>query len=185
MAVQPKLRMTVEEFDRRVEQPEQTNQLYEYIGGEISEVPSNAKASQYSSRFIMRIGVYVEAHALGHVTGESGGYMIDGERYAPNVAYISKAHQSELDDRGYNRIPPELAVEVDFPSTIPSRHQLQVKLWHYEQAGTVVWVIYPEDKTVVVHVPGLPPKIYGVNDTLEGGDILSGFTLALKDIFRE
>ncbi len=185
MAVQPKLRMTVEEFDRWVEQPEQYNQLYEYIGGEISEVPSNAKASQYSMRIGRYISVFVDDLNLGHVTGEAGGYMIDGERYAPDVAFISKARQSELDDRGYNHVPPELAVEVDFPTTPKSTRDLQIKLWHYQQAETVVWVVYPEDKTVVVHIPGQVPKIFGINDKLDGGAILPGFTLALKDIFRE
>lgn len=185
MAVQVQRKMTVQEFDRWVELPEQSDKLYEYIGGEIIEVPSNAKASQLSSRFIIRIGVYVEEHELGHITGEAGGYMIDGERYAQDVAFVSKARQTELDERGYNRVPPDLAVEVDFPSTPTSHRQLQVKLWHYMQVGTVVWIAYPEDKTVVVHVPGQPPKIFGFNDTLDGGDVLPGFTLALKDIFRE
>ena len=185
MAVQVQRKMTVQEFDRWVELPEQSDKLYEYIGGEIIEVPSNAKASKYSMIIGGELYGFLRGKDIGHVTGEAGGYMIDGERYAPDVAFVSKARQTELDERGYNRVPPDLAVEVDFPSTPTSHRQLQVKLWHYMQVGTVVWIAYPEDKTVVVHVPGQPPKIFGFNDTLDGGDVLPGFTLALKDIFRE
>ncbi len=185
MALQAHTRMTVEEFDRWVEQPEQADKLFEYIGGEIVEVPANAQASQYSMRFNMRVGLFVETQDLGYVTGEAGGYMIDGERYAPDVAFVSKARQAELDDRGYNQVPPDLAVEVDYPTTPKSTRDLQIKLWHYHQAGTVVWVVYPEDKTVVVHVAGQMPRIFSINDTLDGGTVLPGFTLALKDIFRE
>jgi Uma2 family endonuclease len=185
MAVQPKLRMSVEEFDEWVEQPEQDDKLYEYIGGEIVEVPSNAYASQISMRFVIRMGRFIEEHDLGHITGEAGGYRIAGDRYAPDVAFVSKARQSQLDKTGYNQVPPDLAVEVDFPSTPQSRYQLEIKRWHYQQAGTVVWMVYPEDKTVVEYIPGQPPKIYGIDDTLDGGTVLPGFTLALKDIFRE
>lgn len=177
--------MTVEEFDEWVTQPQQDDKLYEYIGGEVIEVPSNAYASKISSKFIVRIGTFVEAHDLGHVTGEAGGYMVDGQRYAPDVAFVSKTRQTELDARGYNHIPPDLAVEVDFPSTIQSLYQIQIKLWHYQQAGTIVWVVYPEERTVIVHTPGQPPKIYGVDDTLDGGDVLPGFTLPLNSIFPE
>lgn len=129
--------------------------------------------------------VFLRGKDLGHLTGEAGGYMIDGERYAPDVAFVAKARQAELDDRGYNQVPPDRAVEVDHPTTPKSPRDLQVKLWHDHQAGTVVWVVYPEDKTVVVHVAGQMPRIFGVNDTLDSATILPGFTRALKDIFRE
>jgi hypothetical protein len=38
-------RMTVVEFDEWVNLPEQADQLYEFIGGEIVEVPSNIYVS--------------------------------------------------------------------------------------------------------------------------------------------
>jgi len=185
MAIQTNLRMTSAEFDEWVERPENYDKLFEFIGGEIVEVPSNAKASNYSSTINGELYIFTRGKDLGHVTGEVGGYMIDGERYAPDVAFISKARQVDLDERGYNHIPPDLAVEVDFPSTKESRYQMQIKLWHYQQAGTVVWVVYPEDKTVMVYIPGHPPKLYGIEDTLDGGDVLPGFTLPLKTIFPE
>jgi Uma2 family endonuclease len=49
----------------------------------------------------------------------------------------------------------------------------------------VVWVVNPDAQRVTVHRPDAPPKTHGINDTLDGGNVLPGFTLAVKDIFAE
>ncbi len=177
---------TAEDFDQFAELPENFDKLLEFIGGEIVEVPSNAYASEISGTILFFIKLFVCEHNIaGHVTGEAGGYMVSGERYAPDVAFISAHKQPELAKRGYNPAPPDLAVEVDFPSTTQSQFDLRIKIANYLAAGTVVWVFVPELKRVEVYVPGQPVKILGVNDTLDGGEVLPGFKLAVKDIFPE
>lgn len=176
-------RMTVEEFDEFANLPENADKLFEFIGGEIVEVPSNPYASHLSSRINRRVGNFVEEHDLGYVTGEAGGYMVSGERYAPDVAFISKAKQPEFARQGYNPMPPDLAVEVDFPSTYESQQNLSIKVANYLAAGTVVWVFKPESRRVEVFAPGQPVRILGIDDVLDGGDVLPGFTLAIKDVF--
>ncbi len=175
--------LTSAEFDAFVELPENADKLFEFVAGEIVEVPSNAAASEFSSRVNGFFFIYLLANPIGHLTGEAGGYMVFGERYAPDVAFISKAKQPELAKQGYNPNPPDLAVEVDFPSTVRSQQILRVKIHNYVMAGTVVWLILPETKTVEVYKPGHPMKLYKIGDTLDGGDVLPGFTLAVKDIF--
>jgi Uma2 family endonuclease len=44
MAVPEKTRVTIEEFDEYINLPENADKLFEYIGGEIVEVPSNTYA---------------------------------------------------------------------------------------------------------------------------------------------
>jgi Uma2 family endonuclease len=183
MAVQKT--MTVEEFDEWVNLPENFERLFEYIGGEIAEVPSNPHASYIGGRIFRPVANFVEDHDLGFVTGEAGGYMVSGERYAPDVAYISKEKQSELAHEGYNPLPPDLAVEVDFPSTYQSQEKLRVKVANYLAAGTLVWIVRPETKIVEVYAPGQPMKKVGVDGILDGGDVLPGFTLAVRDIFPQ
>ncbi len=80
--------------------------------------------------------------------------MVSGERYAPDVAYISKKRQPELARVGYNPNPPELAVEVDFPSIYKSQEDLRIKVANYIAAGTLVWVVRPDTKMVEVYAPG-------------------------------
>jgi Uma2 family endonuclease len=60
---------------------------------------------------------------------------------------------------------------------------VRVKVGNYLAAGTVVWVIDPERKLVEVYAPGQPVRKVGVDSVLDGGEVLPGFTLAVKDIF--
>jgi Uma2 family endonuclease len=180
MAVQAK-RYTVEEFDRFVELPENADKLFEYIGGEIIEVPSNPYTSQIASLISAELVFFLKGKDLGHVTGEAGGYMVSGERYAPDVAFISRARQPKLAERGYNPNPPDLAVEVWSPSNDPA--DMRIKITNYLAAGTTVWLVDPERSVVEIHAPGQRAQKAGLDDTLDGGDMLPGFTLAVKDIF--
>jgi Uma2 family endonuclease len=174
---------TAEEFEAFTKLPENAERSFELIGGEIVEVPSNAFASKISSRILGFFFVYLLHKNIGHLTGEAGGYMVSGERYAPDVAFISYIKQPELAREGYNPNPPDLAVEVDFPSTYESQQKLITKVANYLAAGTVVWVVLPDAQKVWVYTPGQPAKQYGIDGVLDGGDVLPGFTLAVKDIF--
>jgi Uma2 family endonuclease len=178
-------RTTVEQFDEFVNLPENADRMFEFIGGETIEVPSNAYASLIASRINGFFFMYLQQNNIGYTTGENGGYQVSGERYAPDVAFVSKARQALPDSEGYNSIAPDLAVEVDFPSTLKSKETLMVKVANYLAAGTVVWAVFPERKEVEVYTPGKPVRVFGVKDALDGGDVLRGFTLPVKDIFPE
>lgn len=181
-------KMTVAEFDHWVELPENYNKLFEYIGGEIVEVPSNAAASQISSLFNGYLFVYLLKNPIAHLTGEAGGYYVSGERYAPDVAILLKSRQPELDKRGYNRVAPDLVVEVDFPSTYESQEELRVKIANYLAAGTTVWLARPEapqNRRLEVYAPAQSVRLLGMADILDGGMILPDFTLPVKDVFPE
>ena len=181
MAVQERIKLTVEEFDRLALLPENSDKLLEFIGGEAFEVPSNAYVSEISAVFIGELYVFLKGKALGHLTGEAGGYMVSGERYAPDVAYISFARQPELAKKGYNPNPPELAVEVVSPDD-PERN-LRIKVANYLAAGTLVWLVRPDEKQIEVYAPGQPVKVLGIKDTLDGGNVLPGFSLKVSEVF--
>ncbi len=174
--------LTVEEFDRWVDQPENADKLFEYIGGEIVEVPSNPYVSEIASNINYWLKHYLMQHPIGHVTGEGGGYRVSGERYAPDVAFLAK-EKGPLAEKGYHPVAPDLAVEVMSPGNDP--HDMLTKVGNYLAAGTVVWVVMPEKKQVQVFVPGEKVQQLGIKDTVDGGDVLPGFTLAVKDIFPE
>src|SRR6266849_3602401 len=107
--------------------------------------------------------------------------MVSGERYAPDVAYISFARQPELAKKGYNPNPPELAVEVVSPND-PERN-LRIKVANYLAAGTLVWLVRPDEKQIEVYAPGQPVKVLGVKDILDGGSVLPGFSLKVGEVF--
>jgi len=180
MSVQTQ-RMTVEAFDQFVTLPQNANRLFEYIGGEVVEVVSNQVASQIAARISGFIFIYLLNNDIGFITGADGGYRVSGERYIPDVAFVSKVKQAEISNEAYGPNPPDLAVEVLSPSNLAP--EMRLKIGNYLAAGTLVWVVDPDTKTVEVYTPGKRARRLDVDDTLDGGDVLPGFELAVKDIF--
>lgn len=176
--------VTPEQFEIFINHPNNVDKLFELIAGEIVEVPSNPYVSQLSLLIGSIILAFVRRHKLGHVTGEAGGYWVSGERYAPDVGYISFAKQHELAKQGYNPTPPDLAVEVISSNSSAELNQLRIKITNYLAVGTVVWVVKPEDKQIEVHQLGQPVVVYHESETLLGGDVLPNFELPLADIFE-
>ena len=175
--------MTPEQFDAWVLQPEQAEKAYEFIAGEIVEkMVSNQKSSQIAYKIGIFIGMYLIQHELGRLTGEQGGYIISGERYIPDIGYMSYARQPIDNDEAYNPLAPDLAVEVISPTDTP--REMRVKVANYLAAGTVVWVVSPDDEQIEIYIPGQSVRVLGIDDTLEGGDVLPGFVISLKTIFK-
>jgi Uma2 family endonuclease len=53
------------------------------------------------------------------------------------------------------------------------------------QYGTqVVWLIFPSKKEIEVHTPNDVPEVYGVGDTISGGDLLPSFELEVAKFFE-
>lgn len=184
MVAQPLVKtITTAEFDRYALLPENHERLFEFIGGEIVEVVSNPLSSNIAAIMSAFIGIFVMQHNLGHVTGADGGYKIGRERYIPDVAFVSYQRQRVLSyENGYIPVAPDLAVEVLSPANMDV--DMDVKIANYLAAGTVVWRVKPLDQQIAVFVPHNPVIILGITDILDGGSILLGFALPLRDIFR-
>lgn len=175
--------VTPEAFDRFVLLPENRDRNFELIAGEIVEVVSNSYSSLVSMLLGGRVSVFVFDRGLGWVTGADGGYWVGDERYIPDAAYISKARQPQPSHDAYNPNAPDLAIVVISPTD--DQHDLRFKLVNYLNAGTTLWIVNPPLKTVEVYIPDKPPRVLTVNDTLDGGAVLPGFTLPVKDVFPE
>jgi Uma2 family endonuclease len=177
MAVQLQERMTAAEFDRYVRELDGD---YEYIAGEVVAVVSNNYSSQVALLIGALITVFVHKNNLGWVTGADGGYVVNSERYIPDIGFIRREKQPEVSHDAYNVNAPELAVEVVSPTDKPQN--LLVKVSNYLAAGTIVWVVYPDEKAVHVHQAGQGAKIMD-GDAILTCELLPGFELAVKDIF--
>lgn len=175
-------KMTVSNFDRWVYLPENIEEDFEYIRGEIVPVVSNSKSSKLGLLIGSYITVHVEANDLGHTTGADGGYQVQRERYIPDVGYISKARMPVLENASYISIAPDLAVEVVSPTD--SQRLLTVKIGNYLSAGTTVWVVYPDEEALDIYAPNQAVNRLEKDATLEDSSILPGFKLPLKKIFK-
>jgi len=176
-------RYTLDEFEALIKLPENVDRRFEYIEGDIVEVVSNNYCSIVAARILIELGGYVKKHKLGYVTGADGGYVVAGECYIPAVGFISAARQLKPSYDAYDPNPPDLAVEVLSPTDRPA--DMRIKLIKYLAAGTTVWVVDPDLKQVEIYTPGLTVIPIGLEDVLDGGDVLPGFHMSVSEIFPD
>jgi Uma2 family endonuclease len=102
-----------------------------------------------------------------------------------DVAFIAKKSLPlRVAREGYLETIPELVVEIR--SKNDSAPYMLRKVEHYLQAGVeVVWVVDPVAKSVTIHRAAAEPVTLGISDTLEGGELIPDFSLAVADIFRD
>jgi len=77
---------------------------------------------------------------------------------------------------------PDLAVEIKSPDDTYT--ELRLKAAYYLANGSeTVWLGYPEKRMVEVSRKGSDVEILLESDTIDGGDLLPGFSLPVRDIF--
>jgi Uma2 family endonuclease len=100
------------------------------------------------------------------------------------VCLNSKFPSGRVERVPYADFAPDLAVEV--LSVSNTRAEIARKRGELFAAGTsLMWVVDPEKRTVEVYTAPEVKTILTENDTLTGGDLLPGFSLSIKDWFRE
>ena len=76
---------------------------------------------------------------------------------------------------------PDLVAEIISPSN--SAQDIHQKIRQLSEAGTaLIWIIYPESRTVAIHTPSGATTLEE-SDTLTGGEVLAGFEVQVADIF--
>ncbi len=166
---------------------------YELLNGVLVRMPlSSGGASNVGMRLATRLGVYVEDNDLGIVTGEQGGYRLDPAHpleteVAPDVAFVRAGRAPvPTSPEFYGRawlLAPDLAVEVASENQYAPGMGAKAQL--YLRFGTrLVWVIWPRYKRVDVWRTGDDtPTPLGVDDTLDGEDVVPGFTYPIARLF--
>jgi Uma2 family endonuclease len=160
---------------------------HELVRGELRTMPPGGwEHGQESSRLDRSLGNYVEAHDLGEVATNEPGFLLttnpDTVR-APDVAFLQRERLPiGVARRGYFRGAPDLAIEVISPNDLYDEVDEKVAEW-LEHGTRMVIVVNPRRKRVAVHRPGRDVRILGVEDILDGEDVVPGWTLAVRDLF--
>lgn len=77
---------------------------------------------------------------------------------------------------------PDLAVEIRSPRDRSAG--VRVKVADYLEAGVrLVWVVDPKAERVTVYRSLLRPRILTREETLDGEDVLVGFSVAVSELF--
>ena len=101
----------------------------------------------------------------------------------PDIAFFS-AQNVPLGERitGYAEVAPDLVVEIASPSD--SRREVHDKAHMWLNHGvSLVWVVQPETRTVDVYQPDKAIATLGEQDSLDGLNVLPGFTCEVRTVF--
>ena len=174
--------VTANEFYEFITRPENIERNFELIAGEIVEKMASFTPSRIAARISHKISSYLDQNDIGYVTGADGSYILSPEHeFMPDVVYISKERLPQEPEREVQGAP-DLAVEVKSPTD--SKRGLRQKAEDYLRFGTkLVWLVFPEEKRIEVYEPDQDVLEFGIDDTLDGGDVLPDFKLAVRDIF--
>jgi Uma2 family endonuclease len=163
---------------------------YEVVEGVLVRMAGSGKqAARLGIRLGGKLEAYASEHALGIVTGADGVYKFPGAEtgLVPDAAFYRAERDVEApDDAKPIPFAPDLAVEVASPDQ--SADAITAKARRYLRAGTrLVWVVWPLSKHIDVwHVDVVtgPVRALAINDSLDGEDVIPGFTYPLADLFR-
>lgn len=159
---------------------------YELVDGTLVEKAMEWKEATLAFWLGFRLQECLQTNDLGAVTGADGTLRLRQRLVRiPDVAFI--LWENVPPDDELPQIPdlaPDLAVEVISPSN--TVREMARKRKEYFEAGTrFVWQVYPDRKEVEVYTSPGRFRTLGLADTLDGGELLPGFRLALADLFAE
>lgn len=167
---------------------------FEWIDGErIPLVPGVARHVQTIRLLVRLLDAYVQTQRLGEVYTEapyvleSKADWVKGAR-VPDVMFFRAARfeqytqvVSDWGDKPFV-IVPDLAIEVVSPNDRFSLINKKVKRY-LDDGVELVWVIDPQEQNVYVHRQG-QTDILSEGDTLDGGAVLPGFGVKVRDVFE-
>lgn len=161
------------------------DRLCELVDGILVEKAVGAYESLLACVMIRILGNFVEFRKLGVILGEAGMMEIAPDLVRiPDVSFIS---WDRLPRRTFPRNPiprlvPDLAIEVLSKSN--SKEEMDQKLDDYFAAGVrLVWFVEPLKRTVRVFLSRHESRLLRESQTLDGGDVLPGLTLPIREIF--
>jgi len=161
---------------------------YELLAGFVlSEPHPGSRHGRVIARLVRLIENFVEPRQLGFtLTGEAG-YVLATDPptvLIPDVSYLSFA-------RGKDHVEattpfpgaPDLAIEVLSPSNRPA--EIRRKVSTYLSAGCpLVWVVDPKHRTVTIHAGPDAGTVLWEDNVLEGGAVIPGFSIPVRELFR-
>ena len=148
--------------------------------------PPGSWHGRISARLALRVGDYVQRHALGDIFAQGTGFKIasnpDTVR-APDLAFVARDRMDRIARRGFAELAPDLVVEVLSPDDRPGEVLAKVADWL--DAGTrLVWVIDPERFEARVYRRDGTLSLLDRHASLDGEDVLPGFACPLRDFLE-
>ncbi|MBD2079862.1 Uma2 family endonuclease [Leptolyngbya sp. FACHB-17] len=161
---------------------------YEIVDGELKIVGNSGMLHGHiASVLIVFLGGLVRSQKLGVICDSSTAFkMKSGNKRSPDISFVAKDRLKGLKKlpRGFFEGAPDLAVEVISPSnTFEEIHQKIVE--YFESGSRLVWVINPDEESVIVYRSATPDRLLKKADFLDGEEVVDGFRLAIAELFTD
>ena len=142
-----------------------------------------------------RVTMNLTARLVLHLDGKSSGpigQLIAGDTgftlskapdtvRSPDIGYIRPGRVPNPETTGFPELAPDLVVDVLSPEDRP--REIQERAWQWLVAGAqVVWVVDPRRRTTHIYRSDGTEEFVGPDGSLDGEDILPGFTCPLEAI---
>jgi Uma2 family endonuclease len=179
--VATKEKLTLEQF---LALPE-TKPGSEFIDGEAVQKPMPTIAHGIIQRLLSFVfTLYLQSHPIGEAGTEwRCVFGPPGTERAPlpDFTFVLTEHMERDTLHGPHRGPPDLAVEILSPDDRPG--SVADKILYYLLNGVrLVWLIDPDRRIVQVFTLDRVMRELTEDDTLDGGDVIPGFAVTVRDI---
>ncbi len=140
---------------------------------------------------VMNLGAelrnFIKPRKLGSLVGSDCGVRLERDPDTvrePDIAYTAFERIPPDDDASrYSEVIPDLVVEVASPTDSHSGLNDKALMW-LRYGVRLVWVVHPETRSVDVHREGHKVIALFEDDSLDGLDVLPGFTCAVSEVFE-
>jgi Uma2 family endonuclease len=159
----------------------------ELVRGELRRMPpAGSEHGAVAINIALVVAQFVKAHGLGVVFGAETGFKIASEPDTVRALDLAFVRHERVPEggvpRGFWPGAPDLAVEVVSPSD--TYMEVEEKVHDWLTAGTcMVLVLNPRTRTVTVYTSHTDVVRLIGSDTLDGGEVLPGFTCRIAELF--
>jgi Uma2 family endonuclease len=162
---------------------------YEIVNGELIDMGNSGAKHGYVA-IILSSALFscVSTQKLGAMFDSSTAFkMKSGNKRSPDISFVAKERLQGLEElpEGFLEGAPDLAVEILSPSnTVEEIYNKLVE--YFENGAHLVWVINPKEHYVLVYRSSKEPdRLLKSIDSLDGEDIVPGFSLPVADLFQK
>jgi Uma2 family endonuclease len=133
--------------------------------------------------FLLKL--WVRDHPLGIIVADVGHVIERGPDTVrgPDVAFVRNG-RLDLRKTSWVEGGPDLAVEIRSPGD--RKGEIDERVADYLRAGTpLAWIVDPAKRTVTVRRPGVADVVLREADEVDGGEVLPGFRVAVRECFAD
>jgi Uma2 family endonuclease len=160
---------------------------FELIKGRLREymAPASSEHGYFTYDLAFEIGSFVRENRLGYCFASEMGFLLQRDPdtvLAPDFAFVSYERLPKPPARGFVPVAPDMVIETRSPSDRGPAVEEKMREWLSADVRLAIDLV-PSRQRLTVYRPGVEPVRLGANDTLEGYDVLPGFTLPLSRLF--